>query len=208
MIRPDVGFGIGCIRDLAERAAAQIEQIGITHPGRKIDVIGHSMGALVGSYLLKRLDHGRYLRSVITLGSPHRGSPAVLHMPRVVGRFSAALAQMTPRSEFLAELAAAPIPMNCQLVSIAAANDGFVPPLYAQLPRRPRQHNREIAGLSHLGLLRSSEVVDGIVRSLQRMRGAGVALLPGADSFQPPAISYPGIAPRELDVLQLERRVH
>jgi pimeloyl-ACP methyl ester carboxylesterase len=187
VIRPDVGFGTGCIRELAEHAATQLERIANAHPGREFDVIGHSMGGLVATYVLKRLDHGRRLRSVITLGTPHRGSPAAIFMQRVVGRFSAALAQMTPRSEFVNELLAAPVPPNCRLVSIAAANDGLVPPLYAQLPRRARQHNRELAGLSHLGLLNSDVVVDVIGRLLQRMHATRPVSLLREHDFRRPS---------------------
>ena len=171
VIRPDVGIGIGCIREQAERVAVQVEAIARAHPRSTIDLIGHSMGGLVASYLLKRLDQGQLVRNVITLGTPHRGSPAALFMQRVACGFSAALEQMTPSSGFLRELAAAPVPPGAQLVSIAGANDGVVPPLYAQLPRRARQQNRALVGLGHLGLLSSSEVVELIGRVLaQRPR--------------------------------------
>jgi hypothetical protein len=175
VIRPDVGTGIGCIRQLAEQAAVQVEALARAHPDRAIDVVGHSMGGLVASYLLKRLDQGRLVRSVITLGTPHRGSPAALFMQRVAGGFSAALEQMTPCSEFLRELAAAPVPLGCQLVSIAGANDGVVPPLYAQLPRRARQHNRELVGLGHLGLLSSNQVATLVARLLKKRERSSLA---------------------------------
>jgi len=170
VFRLAAGFGMGCIREAAEGAGAQIEELANERPGCRIDVIGHSMGGLIAAYLLKRLEPGRHLRSVITLGTPHRGSPAALVMQRFAGRFSPALAQMMPDSDFLKELARAPVPPDCQLISIAAANDTLVPPLYAQLPRRPRQSNRRLAGVSHLGLLNSNEVVDEITRMLERMR--------------------------------------
>src|SRR5262245_34106631 len=92
--RLDAGFGMGCIREIAERVQAQIEALASERPGCRIDVIGHSMGGLVAAHLLKRLDRGQHLRSVITLGSPHRGSPAALVMERFAGRFSPSLAQM------------------------------------------------------------------------------------------------------------------
>jgi pimeloyl-ACP methyl ester carboxylesterase len=175
VIRPDVGTGIGCIRELATHVAPQVEALARAHPGCTIDLIGHSMGGLVASYLLKCLDQGRLVRRVITLGTPHRGSPAASFMQRVAGGFSAALEQMTPCSGLLRELAAAPVPPGGQLVSIAGANDSVVPPLYAQLPRRARQHNRELVGLGHLGLLGSSEVVELIGRLLATRPQHGLA---------------------------------
>lgn len=180
VFRLTAGFGIGCIREAAESARAQIEAFASGRPGCRIDVIGHSMGGLVAAYLLKRLDQGRQLRSVITLGTPHRGSPAALVMQRFAGRFSPALRQMTPDCDFLKDLAAAPVPAASQLISIAAANDALVPPLYAQLPRRPGQANRRIAGVSHLGLLHSNEVVAVITRMLERLRAPERAPLAAA----------------------------
>jgi triacylglycerol lipase len=165
--RAHVGLGIGCIRRSAELAAAEIAAIANAHRGLRFDVIGHSMGGLVAAYVLKRLDEGRHLRTVITLGTPHRGSPAVMMGRGLVARLSESIAQMAPRSEFLTELAAAPVPDGCQLVSIASDNDGIVPALYAQLPRRPRQHNRTVAECGHLGLLYSRTVLDTIERILR-----------------------------------------
>jgi pimeloyl-ACP methyl ester carboxylesterase len=167
VFRPRVGLGIGCIRRSAELAAAEIDAIARANRGLRFDLIGHSMGGLVAAYVLKRLDAGRHVRTVITLGTPHRGSPAVLMGRGVVARLSESVAQMSPRSEFLTELASAPVPERSQIVSIASENDGIVPALYAQLPRRPRQHNRTVRECGHLGLLYSRDVHDAIERILR-----------------------------------------
>ncbi len=162
VVRADLGLGFGCIRESAERAAAVIDQLAVSRHCNAIDVVGHSMGGLVATYLLKRLDRGRLIRSVITLGAPHRGSPAVLLARGLLERVSSSISQMAPDSEFLQALAAAAVPATSRLVSIAAHDDRVVPARYAELPRRARQFTRHVAGVSHLGLLFSSDVVDEI----------------------------------------------
>lgn len=43
--------------------------------GRPCVLIGHSMGGLDARYLCAELDPGRRVRAVVTLATPHRGSP-------------------------------------------------------------------------------------------------------------------------------------
>jgi pimeloyl-ACP methyl ester carboxylesterase len=161
--RGDLGLGLGCIRASAVRALEQIERLA---PSDRVDVVGHSMGGLVATYALKHLDRGRRIRTVVTLGTPHRGSPA-LAATRWPGTLSRSVSQMSPRSGFRRELDRAPVPSNSRLVSIAALEDGLVPTLYARLSRRPRQFNRDVRCGSHLALLYSGVVADAIVRALR-----------------------------------------
>jgi pimeloyl-ACP methyl ester carboxylesterase len=181
VVRGDVGLGIGCIRASAERAMAQIEAL--AERGR-VDVVGHSMGGLVATYALKHLDRGRRMRTVVTLGTPHRGSPALSALPWPASWLSQSMMQMSPDSAFLRELNGSPVPLDSRLVSIAALQDGIVPTLYAKLSRRPRQFNRDVRCGSHMGLLFSRSVHDAIVRALRapdsvvgRARSAGEAAL-------------------------------
>lgn len=120
------------------------------------------MGGLVASYLLKRLDRGRRIRSVVTLGTPHRGSPAVLFARDLLSGVSPSLRQMAPDSEFLLELAAIDVPVHSRLVSVVGLDDGLVPALYAELPQGPRQFTCRLEGVGHLGLLFSREAQDAI----------------------------------------------
>jgi pimeloyl-ACP methyl ester carboxylesterase len=166
VVRGDLGLGIGCIRESARRVVDQIRELA---PSDRVDLVGHSMGGLVAAYALKHLDHGERIRTVVTLGTPHRGSPALSAMPWSPARLGSSVAQMSPGSAFLRELASAPVPLTSRLVSIAALQDGVVPTLYARLSRRPRQFNRDVRCGSHLGLLISRNVLEAIVRAL-RMR--------------------------------------
>ncbi|MFL5336103.1 MAG: lipase family alpha/beta hydrolase [Geminicoccaceae bacterium] len=44
-------------------------------PQRRLMLVGHSMGGLDARYAGSRLDRGRRISHVVTLGTPHRGTP-------------------------------------------------------------------------------------------------------------------------------------
>jgi hypothetical protein len=48
-------------------------------PAEKITIIGHSLGGLIGRYYVEndQLDGARYVRQLITVGTPHSGAPEV-----------------------------------------------------------------------------------------------------------------------------------
>jgi pimeloyl-ACP methyl ester carboxylesterase len=170
VVRADLGLGLGCIRDSAQRAAELIARLTRDACDTRVDLVAHSMGGLVAAHLLKHIDRGRVIRSVVTLGTPHRGSPAA-QLARGLTRgplrgLAASLQQMVPGCEFLEELARADVPERSRLVSIAGLDDALVPALYAELPDAPRQYNANLARVGHLGLLLSAPVVDEVEKWL------------------------------------------
>lgn len=65
---------------LYQRVLKIIEETG----AEKINVIAHSKGGLDSRWMISHLDHGRYVASLTTLSTPHRGSHTVdvlLRMP-------------------------------------------------------------------------------------------------------------------------------
>ncbi|MEZ4359980.1 MAG: alpha/beta fold hydrolase [Kofleriaceae bacterium] len=66
------------VDSVATRAAALADQIDsfiATNELDEVHVIGHSMGGLDSRYLLSTLRRGAKIKSLTTLGTPHRGSP-------------------------------------------------------------------------------------------------------------------------------------
>ena len=109
--------------------------------------------ALVASHLLKRLDRGRRVRRVVTLGTPHAGAPiAWLGAAATLG-MSPSLRQILPGSCFLAELAAAPVLERSELVALASEADAVVPERFARLDTAPRQRTIVLAHLNHMQLV-------------------------------------------------------
>jgi pimeloyl-ACP methyl ester carboxylesterase len=116
----------GDIRDSAGLIARKVESIVAQTEVKKIDVVGHSLGGLVGLYYLKRLGGRHRVRRLIMLGTPTHGTWSALF-----GLFTAPLGlaslQLLPGSPFLRELAEMPLPKGAEVVSIGAIRDWLAP---------------------------------------------------------------------------------
>jgi pimeloyl-ACP methyl ester carboxylesterase len=156
--RVPISAGREDLRESARRVHGQLEAFAATHDVGFFDVVGHSMGGLVATWLLKRLDEGRRLRAVVTLGTPHRGTPVARLGAAVLGGVCPALAQMAPGSPLLDELKWLAVPDGCDLVSIAAAHDALVPDDCARLTPLPGHRNVRVGGVHHTSLLFSRSV--------------------------------------------------
>ncbi len=169
---------------VSARAANMLVESLAARPGFEfVDVVGHSMGGLIAAYLLKHLDRGRRIRRVITLGTPHRGTPAALAGAVLLGFASRAIWQMIPGASLLRELAAASVPTGSELISIGAEADRIVPQGRTLLAASTGQRNVGIPRSSHLELLVSAEVC-GIVAATLSAPDGGCA---GCE-LEPPAI--------------------
>jgi hypothetical protein len=105
------------------------------------------------------------VRRVVTLATPHRGTPLALVGALLLGPLSRAVWQMIPGSSLLRELARAPVPPGCRLVAVASDGDGVVPGGFARLPAAPGQGNALLPSLGHLDFLGSAAVL-GLVSGL------------------------------------------
>jgi pimeloyl-ACP methyl ester carboxylesterase len=127
-----VSFNIGTIntRDIRRSAFLihrKIERVLAQTPWKKIDIIGHSMGGLIGLYYVKKLGGHARVRRLIMMGTPVRGTWAALAGVCTLGLWSTSSWQLLPRSRFLDELAQGPIPRETEVYTIAAARDWVVP---------------------------------------------------------------------------------
>jgi triacylglycerol esterase/lipase EstA (alpha/beta hydrolase family) len=144
---------LGDIRETARAVQREIERVGSKARVPYVDVVGHSLGGLVATYLLKVLDGGRLVRRVVTLGTPHQGAPLALAGALVLGLFCRALWQMIPGAPLLAELARLPVPERSELIAVGSDADGLVPHRFSRLLPAPRQRNARLPGLGHVDYL-------------------------------------------------------
>jgi pimeloyl-ACP methyl ester carboxylesterase len=126
------------IRQTATALKAKLESVGVgSVDGPSLDIVAHSMGGLVSRWFIEREGGHQVVRRLVTLGTPHLGSPwPTLHdwataavaiglngltevawPVRLLGDLVAAteivdvmLDEMGPNSEFLTELASSPNP--------------------------------------------------------------------------------------------------
>jgi pimeloyl-ACP methyl ester carboxylesterase len=163
-----VSFNIGTlnVRDIRRSAFMihrKIERILAQTPSQKIDIIGHSMGGLIGLYYIKKLGGHARVRKLVMMGTPVRGTWAALAGVATLGLWSTSSWQLLPRSRFLDELAQGPIPPNVDVTTIAAARDWAVPLSTTRL----RGANAITVPLGHSSLVVSEEVYRRIVNTLR-----------------------------------------
>ncbi len=166
-----VSFNLGTlnVRDIRRSAFLihrKIERILAQTPSQKIDILGHSMGGLIGLYYVKKLGGHQRVRKLLMLGTPVRGTWAALAGIMTLGLWSTSSWQLLPRSRFLDELAQGPMPPDVEVHTIAAVRDWVVPLGTTRL----KGANAMTVPLGHSSLVVSEEVYRRVVNTLRPPR--------------------------------------
>ncbi len=162
-------FNLGSlnVRDIRTSAFLihrKIESILAQTPVKKIDIIGHSMGGLIGLYYVKKLGGYEKVRKLVMLGTPIKGTWAALLGVATVGLISASAWQLLPGSRFLKELSTGSLPPNVNYYTIAAQRDWVCPPESTPLDGAQSL----TVPLGHSSLVMSEEVYRHILWALRK----------------------------------------
>lgn len=156
------------IDDLADLVRAKVERIYARNPGLgPLTIVGHSKGGLIAAYYVKKLGGWRRTRAVVTLGTPHHGTPlAYLGLP--LGVVSPSVLQLRPGSDFLVRLHDGPWPAQVRLTSVWSRRDPWAPYPTALLETHglPQIGNVEVAG-DHRAFLTRKRVYEAILHELR-----------------------------------------
>ena len=122
VVNPELVHTISCpfapsLESAAEHAFATISR---HSAGSEIDIIGHSLGGIVGRMLLVRSNFPA-VRRLFTMATPHRGAIVAPLAP-----IDRAARQLHSKSHFLAALNSQPIPHSTQLICYARLHDWWV----------------------------------------------------------------------------------
>jgi len=155
-------LNVGDIRDSAGLIARKVESIVAQTGIARVDIVGHSMGGLVGLDYLKRLGGRHRVRRLVMLGTPAQGTWSAL-LGLVAAPLGLASLQLLPGSPFLRELAERPLPPGADVVSIGALRDWLAP--VASTVLDGVRHISLPTG--HSGLLVDAEVAEVVVDILR-----------------------------------------
>lgn len=150
------------LNELAAMLAIEVDRVLAAAGAERCMLVGHSMGGLVARAYVQDLGGEDTVDTVITLGTPHRGTYTSL-----VGLGPAA-AQMRPGSTFLRRLEETARPNGVRWVSYYSDLDLLMlPAVTAKLVHPALQANNvKLRDTGHLSLLLSGEVLRGVVRWL------------------------------------------
>ena len=155
VLRPSLGFGWGDVLCAARRVDAAIAAARFD----EVDVVGHSLGGLVATELLKNVDCGVRVRRVITLGAPHAGVPLARYAAIATLGLSPCMRQLVQGSRYLAGLAARPVPAGSELIAITGEADGLVPERSSRIGTAVRQRWLRLHGVDHMQLVFHSDAL-------------------------------------------------
>lgn len=148
------------IPEVARRLAGRIRRIRARYQLDRIHMIGHSKGGLIGRYVVQMLGGEAHIKTLITLGSPHRGTPtAYLASFPPLSAALRSVPEMVPGSALIQALEAAPFPQTTRMVSIFSRTDLVCPYWCSWLePSGGRARNLMVHGPGHTGLLADARV--------------------------------------------------
>jgi len=158
---------LGKVEPMAGLLASEVDRVLGGYDAERCDLLGVSLGGLLGLRYLQRFGGPARVRRFVAVGTPFRGSGAARAAPMLLGRISPAAYQLTPGSEFIENLVSEGLPEGVAAMSISATRDALAPPAACMLDGA---QNIELLGppapLAHQGLVVSSEVLDHVARFL------------------------------------------
>lgn len=150
------------IRTVAARLGTLIDQVCGETGHERVHVIGHSLGGLIGRYLVQRLGGDERVHTLVTLGTPHQGTLPARLVPLEIAR------QMRIDGDLIAELAEPAPGCRTRFVAFWSDIDQLVIPQSHARVEHPdlRARNVLVRGVGHLSLPVDGRVVREIATSL------------------------------------------
>ncbi|MBP8810465.1 MAG: alpha/beta fold hydrolase [Kofleriaceae bacterium] len=160
---PVLGFEywtLGKTGSAARRLGRYVDQVLAATGAEAVDLVGHSMGGVVGRYYVTLGEGDRKVANLITLGSPHSGTDV-----SAIG-LGAPTKELLLNSTLIQRLDAAPRPSHAKVTVIWSRSDALVPG--ARHARIDGVDEVLFDDLGHLSLLTDRRVADEVIARLAR----------------------------------------
>ena len=153
------------IRGVAMRLGDLVQDVCEETGHEQVHVIGHSMGGLIGRYLVQRLGGDEYVHTLVTLGTPHQGTLPANLVPITVAR------QMRVGGDLITELSEPAPGCRTRFVAVWSDIDQLVIPQSHARVEHPdlRARNVLMRGVGHLSLPVDGRVVREISSTLAQL---------------------------------------
>lgn len=141
------------VRRTAELVAEKVERLASKHGFERVHVVGHSKGGLIARAYVQQFGGDRRVRSVVTLGTPHHGTPTAAVAVGLMGfgALPSSARDLLPRSEMIQGLGRDRFPAHIPMTSVYSTTDLVCPYWCSVL--RPRGdaalHNVAVQGVGH-----------------------------------------------------------
>jgi triacylglycerol esterase/lipase EstA (alpha/beta hydrolase family) len=167
-------FNTRSIEESALLVREKVERLYRTYELGPLTIIGHSKGGLIGRYYVKRLGGHERACALVTLGTPHHGTPAAYVGAAVTGLFAPSVWQLMPMSHFIRRLKEGAFPAHVRFASIYSKSDKVVPFPVGMIEQKgqPNLVNVEVEGITHHDFLTRRTVYTALRRELELAYGA------------------------------------
>lgn len=158
------------ITDTAEFIDKKLKRQFERHQMSHIHIVAHSKGGLVALWWLLRMGGHRHCKTLVTLGTPFRGSMLTwIALVTPLGFIFRDMWQMRPGSQFLQELHASKVPSDVQIYTIYSNRDGVAQGdngIFHISPPQPNVIAVPMHNMTHFQFLYRREVGDMLARIL------------------------------------------
>jgi pimeloyl-ACP methyl ester carboxylesterase len=148
------------VESLTERVSKKVDELRHATGLEQVHLVGHSMGGMIARNYLQIRGGANKVGHCVLLGAPNHGSRLAPFAISPMGEL------LIPGSDFLAQLATAPIPAEARMTNIYTRHENMVLP--APSAHLPGVKNIELAGMGHHGLLYHPRSVRAVLDALQQ----------------------------------------
>ena len=145
------GFNTRAVDALADQIAEKLDGLMARHGFDALHIVGHSKGGIVARRYVQHYGGDKHVKSVVTLGSPHHGTPTALIGVAGLGMVTTNPKELMPRSAIVRALSRDTFPAHIPLTSIYSKHDVVCPWWCSVLRPRPGESSMENVAVARVG---------------------------------------------------------